>query len=85
VDLEPIIETKDADIIRDLVKRHHEFTDSPRAKWILQNWDDMLPRFIKIFPHEYKRVLGVSRAERAYVPGAPTVTMAMAVGQVHHG
>jgi glutamate synthase (ferredoxin) len=84
VDLEPIIETKDADIIRDLVKRHYEFTDSPRAKWILENWDDMLPRFIKIFPHEYKRVLGVSRAERAYIPGA-AVSMAMAVGQVQHG
>ena len=45
----------------------------------------MLPRFIKVFPHEYKRVLGVGRAERAYVPGAATVTMAMAVGQVQHG
>ena len=85
VDLEPIIETKDAEIIRDLVKRHYEFTSSPRAKLILENWGDMLPRFIKIFPHEYKRVLGVGRAERAYVPGAATVTMAMAVGQVHHG
>jgi hypothetical protein len=44
----------------------------------------MLPRFIKIFPHEYKRVLGVSRAERAYIPGE-AVPMAMAVGQVQHG
>src|SRR6202008_1548905 len=50
VDLEPIIETEDADIIRDLVKRHYEFTESPRAKWILKTWDDMLPRFIKILP-----------------------------------
>ena len=38
-----------------------ELTGSPRAKWILDNWDAMLPKFIKVFPHEYKRVLGVKR------------------------
>ena len=27
-------------------------------KWILENWDAMLPKFVKVFPHEYKRVLG---------------------------
>jgi hypothetical protein len=31
----------------------------------------MLPRFIKIFPHEFKRVLGVSRTRQQYIPGQP--------------
>ena len=31
----------------------------------------MLPRFIKIFPHEFKRVLGVSRTRQPYIPGQP--------------
>ena len=29
----------------------------------------MLPRFIKIFPPEYKRVLGIERSAQQYVPG----------------
>jgi hypothetical protein len=30
---------------------------------------EMLPRFIKIFPHEFKRVLGVTRTRQQYIPG----------------
>jgi glutamate synthase domain-containing protein 2/glutamate synthase domain-containing protein 1/glutamate synthase domain-containing protein 3 len=55
VDLEPIAE--DEPILRQLIARHVEFTASPRAKWILENWFTMQPKFIKVFPHEYKRVL----------------------------
>jgi glutamate synthase domain-containing protein 3 len=55
VDLEPV--DGDAALLRNLIERHFEFTGSPRAKWILENWSSMLPKFIKVFPHEYKRVL----------------------------
>ena len=27
----------------------------------MQNWEAILPKFVKVFPHEYKRVLGVPR------------------------
>ncbi len=57
VDLEPVVETTDVDALRHLIARHVEFTGSPRAKWILENWATMLPKFVKVFPHEYKRVL----------------------------
>jgi glutamate synthase domain-containing protein 3 len=50
----------DADLISFLVARHAELTGSPRAKWILGNWETMLPKFVKVFPHEYKRVLSLS-------------------------
>ncbi len=61
VDLEPVTESKDIALLHRLISRHGEFTGSPQAKWILQNWDAMLPKFVKVFPHEYKRVLGVPR------------------------
>jgi glutamate synthase domain-containing protein 3 len=70
VDLEPLIETEDIQLVRNLIARHFEYTGSPRAEWILDNWAGMVPKFVKIFPHEYKRVLGVPRsASPAYVPG----------------
>jgi glutamate synthase domain-containing protein 3 len=64
VDLEPL-DSKDMEAVRNLVERHVEYTDSPRAQWILENWSDMLPKFLKVFPHEYKRVLGVARTQDA--------------------
>jgi glutamate synthase domain-containing protein 3 len=52
----------DIDLIHGLITRHAELTESPRAKWILDNWETMLPKFIKVFPHEFKRVLGIKRS-----------------------
>jgi len=52
----------DADLIAFLIARHAELTGSPRAKWILDNWETMLPKFVKVFPHEYKRVLAQAAA-----------------------
>ncbi len=65
VDLESLTETRDVDMVRTLIERHAEYTGSPRARWILENWYAMLPRFVKVYPHEYKRVLGVPRTSEA--------------------
>jgi hypothetical protein len=54
--------------VRDLTARHMELTASPRARWILDHWQEIQSRFIKAFPHEFKRVLGVGRAQHAYIP-----------------
>ncbi|MGH9771236.1 MAG: glutamate synthase large subunit, partial [Candidatus Acidiferrales bacterium] len=61
VDLEPVTDHKDIETLLNLISRHAETTGSPQARWILDNWEATLPKFIKVFPHEYKRVLGVPR------------------------
>jgi len=48
--------------LRAIIARHVELTGSPRGTWVLENWEQMLGKFIKIFPHEYKRILNVPRA-----------------------
>jgi glutamate synthase (NADPH) large chain len=80
VDLEPLLDDQDVQIVRDLVARHIELTGSRRGKWILENWQEMASRFIKVFPHEFKRVLGVGRSEQAYVPRRPVSVLAHADG-----
>ena len=65
VDLEPVVEKEDIHLLRTLIVRHFEATGSPRAEWILENWSAMLPKFVKVFPHEFKRVLGIPRREAA--------------------
>jgi glutamate synthase domain-containing protein 3 len=84
VDLEPLLDTQDVEVVRNLIARHLELTRSRRAKWILDNWPEAVPRFIKVFPHEFKRVLGVSRSEEAYIPGE-AVSILENAEQVQHG
>ena len=57
VDLEDASAPADEQLLLDCIGRHLEATGSPRAKFILENWATMLPRFVKVFPHEFKRVL----------------------------
>jgi len=61
VDLEPVGD-EDSALLYRLISRHVEFTGSPRGNWILENWESMLEKFIKVFPHEFKRVLGIPQA-----------------------
>jgi glutamate synthase domain-containing protein 3 len=49
-----------------VIARHAEATHSPQAKWILENWEQVLPKFVKVFPKEYKRVLAA--AHKAEIP-----------------
>jgi len=84
VDLEPLLDTQDVQVVKTLIVRHLELTWSPRAKWILDNWHEVAPRFIKVFPHEFKRVMGVSRSRDAYIPGEAVAVLADAE-QVQHG
>jgi glutamate synthase (NADPH/NADH) large chain len=68
VDLEPLLESEDLKTVRNLLTRHLELTNSPQAQWIVAHWQEAIPKFIKVFPHEYKRVLRVSRSESVYSP-----------------
>ncbi|MDE3063883.1 MAG: hypothetical protein KGJ51_12590, partial [Acidobacteriota bacterium] len=85
VDLEPL--TTDADVaeVRALLERHRDLTGSPRAAWILEHWADAQPRFIKVFPHEYKRVLNVPRVESVYVAPTTWSPLVAAAAEVQHG
>jgi glutamate synthase (NADPH/NADH) large chain len=95
VDLEPLVEDKDVRTLRDLITRHMNLTGSPRAKWILDNWRDVTPRFIKIFPREFKRALGLGPSPSAHIPPQSVPVLAQVEPlrhqpmqqpvQVHHG
>jgi glutamate synthase (NADPH) large chain len=85
VDLEPLINSDDIEKIRTLLARHRDLTGSPRAAWVLEHWADAQPLFIKVFPHEYKRVLGVERTESVYASPISAPTLVAASAEVQHG
>ena len=51
------IEEADAIELHDLIEEHHLRTQSPVAARILRAWDEYLPQFVKVMPHDYKRAL----------------------------
>jgi len=53
-------------ILRELIEKQFRHTGSFRAKEILQDWERMRGRFVKVFPHEYRRALTqMAEARRA--------------------
>jgi len=85
VDLEPLMEASDVERVKAMLERHRDCTGSPRAAWVLEHWADAQPRFIKVFPHEYKRVLGVSRATSVYASPTIPSPLVTPTAEVMHG
>jgi glutamate synthase domain-containing protein 3 len=79
VDIDPLDE-KDEETVRQFVEKHFQFTSSPRAKFILDKWKDMIKNFVKVFPHDYKRVLNIPLS----MPAVETVSM-LAGAEVSNG
>jgi glutamate synthase (NADPH/NADH) large chain len=84
VDLEPL-DPEDQGLVRLLVSRHRELTDSPVAAHLLAQWEVAATRFTKIMPRDYARVLTArTRAAQAGLdPDSPesfTVIMEAAHG-----
>jgi glutamate synthase (NADPH) large chain len=63
-------EKTDEVILKQLVEDHHRWTGSLRAREILDSWAASRTRFVKVLPHEYKRVLE-GRAAKARAAGQP--------------
>ncbi|CAB1369787.1 glutamate synthase-related protein [Denitratisoma oestradiolicum] len=47
----------DEDLLKSLIAKHAEYTDSERARDILAHWPQYRSRFVKVMPHEYRRAL----------------------------
>jgi glutamate synthase (NADPH/NADH) large chain len=55
----------DEQALREQIEKHLHYTNSPRAKQILDNWLTYLPKFTKVMPTEYRRALQEMAAQQA--------------------
>jgi len=55
----------DAQRLKHLIQNHKRYTGSQRAQHILENWNDYLPRFIKVMPVDYRAALKEIQAKQA--------------------
>jgi len=57
VGLGPVEDAAEAGILEELVRRHAAYTQSSVARRLLEDWASSLPKFVRILPHDYRRVL----------------------------
>ncbi len=57
VDLSPVEDKADIVELQDMINKHLLYTQSSLAAKVLTNWDEYLPKFVKVIPFEYKKVL----------------------------
>ncbi|MGA1826248.1 MAG: glutamate synthase large subunit [bacterium] len=57
VDIEVISSDSDKNILQALIQDHVKYTGSEYAANILRDWSEMLPRFVKVMPIDYREAL----------------------------
>jgi glutamate synthase (ferredoxin) len=65
VDLTRIEDETEIDLVKSLIFQHAEYTRSARATEILLAWEEYLPLFVRVIPHDYRRVLEAQRQMRS--------------------
>jgi glutamate synthase (ferredoxin) len=65
VDLEPLAEEEDVALVFSLIRKHSEYTRSNRAAKVLAAWDSLRPKFVKVMPRDYRRVLTAQAQAKA--------------------
>jgi glutamate synthase (NADPH/NADH) large chain len=63
VDLMPVQDYDDIQELQFLLHKHLLHTNSAKAREVLVNWEKYLPKFVKVIPFEYKKVLEQQKVE----------------------
>jgi glutamate synthase (NADPH) large chain len=80
VELESVVDESDLWLVFQMVEDHVRWTGSTLGRRLLDNWELMVPRFVKVMPVDYKRVLQQRRAQtRPRTPTGPTAPIRLAV------
>ncbi|MCG3175739.1 MAG: Ferredoxin-dependent glutamate synthase 1 [Candidatus Omnitrophica bacterium] len=57
VDLEKLDKPEEIAVVRGLIEKHFKYTGSARARQVLDLWEEMAGKFVRVIPKDYKRVL----------------------------
>ncbi|MTI58758.1 MAG: glutamate synthase large subunit [Firmicutes bacterium] len=57
VELEPLEEENDINFVKEMIKKHLNYTGSSYASKILDNWSDNAAKFVRVMPRDYKRMI----------------------------
>ncbi|KRP28564.1 MAG: glutamate synthase, partial [Cryomorphaceae bacterium BACL22 MAG-120619-bin32] len=66
IEFETVID-EDALDLKMMIEKHYLYTNSQRAKYLLENWEQNIEKFIKVMPTEYKIALKRLKTEEPMV------------------
>jgi glutamate synthase (NADPH/NADH) large chain len=64
VELTSVNDRDDEMELQEMISNHYKFTGSKLAEKILVDWEVYLPRFVKVIPFEYKKILEEAKLEQ---------------------
>ncbi len=77
VGLETLVDPEEINDLYQLIQSHADLTGSQKATKVLANWAEMVPKFVKVMPKDYKRVLeSLKQALEAGLSGDDALTAA---------
>ena len=77
IGLEKLEDAEEIEAVRQMIKRHADYTHSQRAFKVLALWDELVPKFVKVMPKDYKRMLqAIKRVQDAGLSGEEAVMAA---------
>ncbi len=63
VDLDPL-DQEDARLLSDMITKHYAYTASTVAKFVIDDFENQLKNFVKVFPRDYKKVLSDKKKQK---------------------
>jgi glutamate synthase domain-containing protein 2/glutamate synthase domain-containing protein 1/glutamate synthase domain-containing protein 3 len=77
VELERLEGAQEIARVRGMIERHRQLTGSERARYVLESWEQLLPRFVAVVPKDFKRALAsLERAEAQGLTGDEAIMVA---------
>ena len=77
VELDELTDPEECEEVRAMIQRHYVYTNSEVARRVLADWEDTLPKFVKVLPKDYKRMLQcLAEVEAAGLKGAEALMAA---------
>ncbi|TWI59021.1 glutamate synthase large subunit [Halalkalibacter nanhaiisediminis] len=57
IGFESLEDKQEVNEVKQLISNHFKYTESAKADYVLKNWDEMAKKFVKVIPHDYKRMV----------------------------
>jgi glutamate synthase (ferredoxin) len=77
VGIEKLEDAKEIAAVKAMIQKHLDYTKSEKAKAVLAAWDKFVPKFVKVMPKDYKRMLAcIDRAQASGLTGDEAIMSA---------
>jgi glutamate synthase (NADPH/NADH) large chain len=77
VHIESIEADYEIEEVRNMIQRHVKYTGSTHGQKVLNHWEEMLPKFVKVIPKDFKRMVeSIERVKASGLSGEEAIMVA---------